>query len=60
MALILIVAGALCEVVATIMGFHWFGTTGEDFPGWLAAGLVLYMVSAVVGATGPFVVRRHE
>ena len=58
MSLILLLAATLCEIVATILGFHWFGTNGADWYGWAAAGWVLYFVSLLLGASWPAIVRR--
>lgn len=46
----LLLAGAvLCAVVATILGFQWFGTDGENWQGWISAALLLYFLWHLVG-----------
>lgn len=57
MVIILIVAAIVCELVATVLGFGWLKVDGDPHLfGWVAAGLVLYLVSLLV----PDIQRRRD
>lgn len=58
MGLILLLLAFLAECVATMLGFKWFGTTQELWPGFAALGLALYFLSLLAGANWRAVVRR--
>jgi hypothetical protein len=59
MSLILLVAAIICELVATILGFHWFGTDGADWAGWISAGILLCFLSLLAGGVAwPAPLRR--
>lgn len=53
MSTLVLILAIVVGIIATVLGFHWFGTDGTDWQGWLAGSLVLFEISHLIGAGLP-------
>lgn len=57
---ILLFLALVCAIVATILGFHWLGTDGTNWEGWIGTTLVFYIAAHLASDLPAITVKRGD